>query len=254
VVTGTLFASFTGGASGSDVVMTSTITSREVIQPNGSATRSESNGSRGTNTQHASISSLTVGATGFIRNNAEGTGGNVSLGSGGGDAIFTLDGGRVSGRVDLAAGIGTSGADSSDRTATFTRGPSTNTGVAPEVQQSRTTTSSSERRAAAGTATATINSGTIGQLIVSGTGRGAGSLGANVLVNGTVSGSLTATALATDTRSTSNEVVARTGPNATAGSSTSTYASAPAANRHHGSRRGRARDGQPQRPGRLAFC
>lgn len=230
LVTGTLFANFSGTAGGQDRDTSNTFTSREVTQPNGSGTRDQSITSSETVTQIASTSSLTVAAGGRIANNGNNTGGAV-VNSLGGNANLTVDG-RIDGSVDVTAGTGINTVQRSNSSSTFTRAADVRGFPSPEVQQTQTNNSSSEQRAAAGTASATINSGGSvgGELFVSGTGTGAGSLAASALVNGNVAGGLTVRANRVDTTTTSSDVRTRTGPNAVSRTLTTSTLTTPAAN------------------------
>lgn len=228
-ITGTAFANFDGFAGATNSDSKSGSTSRFVSQPSGAYTRDQSNTFAQTVTQNLSNSTLVIGATGQVLDNGTGTG-NVSLQSDGGDARFTLDGGRVDGSVSIAGAAGFNTVQTSDSSSSYTRGPSQPNVFVPEVQQSQTNNSTFEQRAARGTGRATVNSGTIGgDLFVSGTGAGAGTLGANVLINGTVTGGLTAVAFGEDTRTSTAITATRNGPNGFTRTQTATSASAPSA-------------------------
>jgi hypothetical protein len=102
---------------------------------------------------------------------------------------------------------------------------------APEVQQTQTEASTRDERQAPGTAIVTVNSGTIGgDLFAIGSGTGPGSLGANVLINGTVTGTLIAQSTGINDRSDSNIVTTRTAPNAVNRTSVTNSLSSPSEN------------------------
>lgn len=230
-VTGTLYADLSGTAGAQNSDSSNSFTSRQTTLPSGASTREETSASRTTTTQIASTSSLTVAPTGRILVNALGEG-DASLTSQGSNATFTLDGGRVDGSVDVDAGTGLNLVQTSDFAATFTRAAAVPGTFVPEVQQSQTSNNTLERRSAAGTATATINGGTIGgDLAVSGSGTGEGSLGANVVVNGTLTGSLGAFAFDNDLRTTNSDVRTRTGPGTVTRTTTNTASTLPSTTR-----------------------
>ena len=230
VVTGTLFADFTGNAGGENRDNASTFSNRQVTQPNGASSREQSNTFRNTVAQNASTSTLTIGASGRIADNGEGAG-NVTLTSAGGDARFVLDGGQVAGDVSTEAGTGVNSVQSNASSATFTRAAAASGVFAPEVQQTQTSSSTVELRQAPGTAYAAVNGGTIGgDLFASGNGSGPGSLGANVVMNGVVTGGLTALSSGVNDRTVSESSITRTGPSAVTGTFTSSSSSAPSGN------------------------
>lgn len=229
-VTGTIFGDFIGTAGSQNSDSTATFSRRETIQPNGASVSSDSNSSRDVTTQVASTSTLTVGPIGRILSNGFG-GGNVTLDSAGGGANFTLDGGQIGGNVDVEAASGTNTTTTSSRSATFTRAASPTGGFVPEVQQSETGSETSDERQASGTATATINGGLIsGNLTVRGSGSGVGTLGANVVQNGTVAGNMSAFATGIDERSSTTSTATRTGPSAVTRTDVFTTLSAPSGN------------------------
>lgn len=229
-VTGTLFADFVGTAGGENIDRTETSSSRQVTQANGALTRDTSSTSRQTVTQNASTSSLTIAASGSILSNNRG-GGNVLLDSAGGDAVFTLNGGRVSRDVDVFAGTGSNSVSTGSSASTFTREAPTTANRFPfEVQQRETRSDLTEERQALGTATAILNGGTIGgDLLVQGTGRGAGGLGANVSVGGTVTGVVTATSFGVDRTERIDTTATRTGPNTVARTTITSIVQGPSA-------------------------
>lgn len=228
-ITGTVFASFSGAAGGTTFDNNSSAASRFVSQPSGAYTRDQSNTFARTVMQNASSSTLVIGTSGRVADNGTGTG-TVALTSAGGDAGFTLDGGRVDGAVRIAAATGFESVQTSGSSSSFIRAASQPNVFVSEVQQSQTNDSTFEQRAVAGTATATVTAGTIGgDLFVSGTGAGVGTLGANVVMNGTIIGALNATAGGQDTRSSSADNATRTGTNAFTRTQTSASVSAPSA-------------------------
>ncbi len=230
-VTGTLFADFFGTAGAENRDFATNGSSRQVTQPSGASIRDQSQATRDAVTQIASTSSLTVASTGRILANAFGSG-SAFVSSAGGNAAFTLDGGRVDGDVDVDAGAGTNRISNSNTASTFTRAASAPGTFVPEVQQSQTSDSSSEQRAAPGAAIVQVNSGTIGgNLSVFGTGTGAGSLGADVLVNGTLTGELVALASGVSSSSTSNDVQTRTGAATVARTTTNRFSTLPSTTR-----------------------
>ena len=230
VVTGTLFADFSGNAGGENRDNSSTSNNRQVTQPNGASSREQSNTFRNTVAQNASTSTLTVAASGRIADNGEGTG-NVTLTSAGGDARFVLDGGQVAGDVSTEAGTGVNSVQSNASSATFTRAAAASGVFPPEVQQTQTSSSTVESRQAPGTAYVAVNSGTIGgDLFASGNGSGPGSLGANVVMNGVVTGGLTALSSGVNDRTVSESSITRTEPSAVTGTFTSSSSSAPSGN------------------------
>lgn len=211
-VTSTIFGSFNGNAGGTDSDGATTFTSRETIQPNRASARDTRSTSTNATTQIASTSSLTVGATGRIANGAF-SDGFVSLNSAGGNATFTLDGGSVASDVSVTAASGTNVTNTSETTATFTRAASLTGAFVPEVQQSQSDNTTFEERQAPGAAIVRINSGTVGDdLLVRGGGTGVGSLGADVLVNGTVAGGVAALSTGLNERTNTSTVTTRTGP------------------------------------------
>ena len=229
-VTGTLFADFAGTAGGENRDFVNSGNSRQVTQPNGSSAREESNMTRNATSQVASTSSLTLGAAGRISQAANNTG-SATVTSLGGDALFTLDGGRVDGSVTVEAAAGTTVTQTASASATFTRAAAAPGTFVPEVQQSQANTSTLDERQAPGTATVAVNSGTIGgDLLAIGSGTGAGSLGANVVMNGTVTGELTALSTGANNRRETNSAFTRTAPNAVSGTSVTTTLFAPSQN------------------------
>lgn len=230
-VTGTLRTDFFGTAAAQDRDIANTSSVRQTTQRDGSSTRAQSSTSRDAVTQVTANSSLTVGATGRIADNGSGTG-FVNVSSGSGTVAFTLDGGRVDGSVNVAAGFGRNTVQTSESGSTFTRPATAGTIFVPEVQQSQTSSSSSEQRSAPGIATVRINGGTIGgDLSVTGTGTGAGPLAADVLMNVTLTGGLSVLASSNDFTSTSSDVQTRTGPTAVARTTTSRSATLASATR-----------------------
>lgn len=212
-VTGTLRTDFSGTAAAQNRDTANTSNFRQTTQRDGSSTRAQSSTSRDAVTQVAANSSLTVGATGRIAENGSGTG-LVNVNSGSGTAAFTLDGGRVDGSVNVGAGFGPNTMQASESGSTFTRPATTSNMFVPEIQQNQASSSSFEQRSAPGIATARINGGTIGgDLSVTGTGTGAGTLGADVTMNGTLIGDLSVLASSGDRANSSNDVQTRTGPN-----------------------------------------
>lgn len=213
-ITGTVFGSFFGTAGGANVDGTSSSTSNQTTQPNGASARNATNASNQTVSQIGSTSTLTIGATGLITDNSSGPG-NVSLVSLGGNAGFTLDGGRVTGSVNVAAAAGENSTQTSTSSSSFTRAAQTSPFIfVPEVQQTQTSVNIFETRAVRGTGSATINAGTIGgDLTVTGTGTGSGTTAASIVVDGTVTGLVSANGVARNTRSSTNDSATRTGPN-----------------------------------------
>lgn len=229
-VMGTLFAGFSGNAGGENRDSSSTSSSRQVTQPNGASTRDQSSTSRETVAQIASTSTLTVAASGRIAANGIGTG-NVTLDSSGGDARFILDGGQVAGGVSINAGTGVNSTQTSATSGTFTRAAAAPGTFFFEVPQSQTDSSTVDSRQAPGTAIATVNAGNIGgDLFASGNGTGPGSLGANVVMNGTVTGALTASSSGVNDRSDSGSTTTATGPNAFTRTTVTNSFSSPSAN------------------------
>jgi hypothetical protein len=229
-VTGTLLGDFFGSAGGQNTDIATTSTSNQVTQPNGAYTLDQASSSRNTVTQVASTSTLTVAASGRIADNGSGSG-NVSLTSSGGDARLVLDGGQIAGNVSINAGAGTNSTGTTSSAATFTRAASLPNTFVSEVQQSRTDISAGDSRQAPGTAIATVNAGTIGgDLYAQGNGSGPGSLGANVLMNGTVGGALTALSSGVNSHTDTSTSTVSTGPNAFTRTAVTNTVSAPSAN------------------------
>lgn len=213
-ITGTVFANFVGNAGAQNTDTASTSASRQITQLNGASTREQSSTFSQTIGQGVSTSTLTVGSNGVVANNGSGTG-NVSLVSVGGDARFALDGGRVDGTVSVTGGTGSDTTQTSTSSASFTRAAQTSPFIfVPEIQQTQTNVNTFETRAVRGAGTATINAGTIGgDLMVSGTKTGTGTVGAGVVVDGMVTGLVSATSLARNTTSSTNDSATRSGPN-----------------------------------------
>ncbi len=226
-VTGTILSDFFGNAAGQNRDSLSTSSFRQTIRPDGSSTRSQSSTSRDTTTQTLANSSLTVGSTGRIGGIGNGSA-NVTAGSG--NAVFNLDGGRIGGSVFVAAGSNPNTIQTSQSESSFTRAAPNGNVFTPDIQQTQTSASSFDQREAAGIAIARINGGVVnGDLSVTGTGTGAGSLGAEVLMNGTVNGELSVLASSGDFTSANSDVQTRTGPTAVTRTTTnrsSTLASA----------------------------
>ena len=243
-VTGTLFADFTGQAGAQARDRTFTTTQLTVTQPatapaTAASERTVSNSTRDNFTEVASTSSLTVNG-GRIASNGFNTG-SVGLGSRGGNANLSLTaGGAIAGSADVQAGTGTNRTFSSDTSSVFTRAATT-AGPAPaEVQQSQTASLSDRNLAAPGAANVTLASGTsIGILNVAGTGTGAGTLGANVTIDGILGtspllggggGQLTVRGSRLDTLSTSSDNLTRTSATRVDRVVTNAFSSAPSAN------------------------
>jgi hypothetical protein len=231
-VAGTLFADFYGSAGGENRDSTTTSSSNQVTQANGAYTRDQASSSRDTVSQIASTSTLTVTASGRIAGNGNGNGsGNVTLTSSGGDARLTLDGGQIAGDVFINAGTGVNSTRTSNSSTSFTRAASPLGTFVSEVQQGGTNAMSMDSRQAPGTGIATVNAGTIGgDLTVSGNGSGPGSLGANVLMNGTVTGALNASSSGVNSRTDTSSSIVSTAPNAFTRTVVNNSVSAPSEN------------------------
>lgn len=227
-VSGTVYADFLGNAGGQTIDTANTSIIRQVTQLNGASTREQASTFGQTVGQTASTSTMTIAATGVMASNGN-AGGSVSLVSAGGNATFALEGGRVEGSVNVNAGTGLNTVQTSNTMSTFTRAPAQLNVFVLDVQQSQVTNSTSDERAVRGTATAMVT-GTVGRnLRLSGTGIGAGTLAASVVVDGTVTGVVSANALARDFQSTGNDTATRTGPTTVVRTVTNSTFSAPSA-------------------------
>lgn len=220
-VSGTLYADMSTSAGATRFESASSSTGLNVSQPfTGTATPAGeftgSSTSRSSSTNVAANNTVTV--TGALRNNSYGTG-DLSAFTLAGTTAVAIDGGIVEGNVTAtSSGIdSTSGSDSSfrDTQAATASGPS-----APVVAQSRTSSSFSEQRRVAGTASVALtgNARVDGSVQVTGTGTGAGPVGASAAVASTavIRGGLSVTTGGTaDTRTESSSVQTRTGATAT---------------------------------------